>query len=272
MRVVDIKLGVRDNVGAERTGLDGPARDLAGIFAVGELVGHIDEIAVSVKLVDVASFRIRGVIVVVIPRNTQGQPSTGSGRDCGATDKVIEPQIRIGRIAVLGVDVAHGLRGELRIELGSVVIGLELERRTVIAPDERVRVVRIRIHHDAVARIRVVIVTDGLVGNPHGVLDTDFVILIPLISGAAGILTVKAARLVALVLVIGEIILRLERDRTSRLVLIGRSCISNLNLQIRSTSKIAEFLIVNNRDALDKLTVRIFIKIELEVIGIRDIL
>ena len=65
MRVVDIKLGVRDNVGAERTGLDGPARDLAGIFAVGELVGHIDEIAVSVKLVDVASFRIRGVIVVV---------------------------------------------------------------------------------------------------------------------------------------------------------------------------------------------------------------
>ena len=73
----DVKLCVRNDIGAKRPCLTRPSGDFALVLAVGEAARHIRQITVGIKLINIARRGVRRLIVIVIPRNTKRQPSAG---------------------------------------------------------------------------------------------------------------------------------------------------------------------------------------------------
>ena len=182
-------------------------------------------------------------------------------------DKVIEPQIGVGGVAVLGIDVAHVGGGQARIELAGVVIGFKGQSRAVVAPDDGVGVVLVRIEVYAITNVRVPVILDLVVRNPHGVPDLHGIVFFPDGRGAR-----TANGLIFFASIIGAIVLRLEFNGTGGLVLIGIGDIVQFDLQKNRTLKsTAKSGIAFQRDLLDQLAVGVFVNVKFPVVAISQV-
>ena len=180
------------------------------------------------------------------------------------TDKVIEPQVGVDGIAVLGIDVAHVRGGQTRIELLRIVVSIKLESRAVIAPDQGVGVVLVGIHVDAIADIRVVVVILCDIADPEGVINFKGIILAPSARSSS-------LRFTLFIRVAGVISFRLELDGTVGLCFVGVGHVVQLDFEISGTLKATQTLVIGHGNLFDQLTIGIFVNTELEEIGIDNI-
>ena len=189
--------------------------------------------------------RIGGVVVVIVPRDAQRQIGAGGRGDARIADEVIEPQVCVDGIAVLGIDVAHRLGGQARVEVLRVVVSGELERRAVVAPDEDVVLVGLGAEVDFLARVGVAVRAGNLlVADPHvEVQDGGFALL-------------PAAVL---------ILFRLEFDLGVRLALVGRGHVLQRDLQVAGAGHAAQALLLHLLDLADEgLAVAVLVDRDLE--------
>ena len=256
---VELEVAVGDHIGAERTHADFPSVDTRlGVVPVrvGHPVGQILEVAVAVDQVDVhvarAHVAVAGAVpvVAVVPRIVEGQRRAGGRVDRRAPHKGAEKELRVDRVAVLLVDVAVDLRGQLRVKFARIVVRLKLEAGHVVvrAPRDRVALVGDRVENDVLSRLDV-----GVVAVLHGVVHPQ---LKPRVRDVAALPTVAVVR-----------VARLEIDVEGDLALLRPGRFLELDLNIIFPSAAVEVL-GHQLDGIEQAAVFVAVKAEIELAAV----